>query len=115
MLKSTKNIKPAAPAKAARKATKVAAKEVATVNKVAEKIVKALTSGNAKGAGLPTGKIGEVFAMLKRKRGVTVAQIVAAIGWQRPGAGHTLSTIRGVGHEIESDKAEGQDRVYRLA
>ena len=61
-------------------------------------------------------KQAQLIAMLRRKEGATIAQIVAATGWQP-------HTVRGafagalkkkLGLEVTSEKVEGRGRVYRL-
>ena len=62
-------------------------------------------------------KQAQLIAMLRRKEGATIAQIVAATGWQP-------HTVRGafagalkkkLGLTVTSEKVEGGERVYRLA
>jgi outer membrane biosynthesis protein TonB len=62
-------------------------------------------------------KQAQLIAMLRRKEGATIAQIVAATGWQP-------HTVRGafagalkkkLGLTVTSDKVEGSARIYRLA
>ena len=62
-------------------------------------------------------KQARLIAMLRRKQGATIAQIVDAIGWQP-------HTVRGafagalkkkLGLTVTSEKVEGEERVYRLA
>jgi DNA-binding MarR family transcriptional regulator len=76
------------------------------------------------GAGVTTApktrdgtKQAQVIAMLSRREGATIAQIVEATGW-RP------HTVRGVfagalkkklGLEVTSEKIEQRGRVYKLA
>ena len=61
-------------------------------------------------------KRAQLVAMLQRPKGATIAQIVAATGWQP-------HTVRGafagalkkkLGLTVISEKVEGKDRVYRL-
>jgi hypothetical protein len=61
-------------------------------------------------------KQAQVIAMLRRKQGATIAQIVEASGW-RP------HTVRGffagalkkkLGLTVTSEKVEGKDRIYRI-
>jgi hypothetical protein len=61
-------------------------------------------------------KQAQLIAMLRRKEGATIAQIVAATGWQP-------HTVRGafagalkkkLGLTVTSEKIEGGERVYRL-
>jgi Protein of unknown function (DUF3489) len=58
----------------------------------------------------------QLIAMLRRKQGATIAQIVEATGWQP-------HTVRGafagalkkrLGLDVTSEKVEGRGRVYRL-
>ena len=62
-------------------------------------------------------KQAQLIAMLRRKEGATIAQIVAATGWQP-------HTVRGafagalkkkLGLTVTSEKVEGGERVYRIA
>jgi len=61
-------------------------------------------------------KQAQLIAMLRRKEGATIAQIVAATGWQP-------HTVRGafagalkkkLGLTVTSEKVEGAERVYRI-
>jgi hypothetical protein len=61
-------------------------------------------------------KQAQLIAMLRREEGATIAQIVAATGWQP-------HTVRGafagalkkkLGLTVTSEKVEGGERVYRL-
>ena len=61
-------------------------------------------------------KQAQLIAMLRRKEGATIAQIVAATGWQP-------HTVRGafagalkkkLGLTVTSEKVEGGERVYRI-
>ena len=62
-------------------------------------------------------KQAQVIAMLKRPEGATIAQIVAATGWQQ----HTVrGTFAGafkkkLGLEITSTKEPGGERIYTIA
>ena len=81
-------------------------------------------------AGAPTGadvapapktrggtKQEQLIAMLRRKEGATITQIVAALGW----APHTVrgafagALKKKLGLAVTSEKVEGGERVYRLA
>jgi len=75
---------------------------------------------SAHGAPAPKTRSGtkqeQLIAMLRRKEGATIAQIVAATGWQP-------HTVRGafagalkkkLGLTVTSEKAEGGERVYRV-
>ena len=61
-------------------------------------------------------KQAQLIAMLRRKEGATIAQIVAATGWQP-------HTVRGafagalkkkLGLTVTSEKVEGGQRVYKI-
>jgi hypothetical protein len=62
-----------------------------------------------------TNKKAEVIAMMKRAKGVTLAEIMEATGWQ-------AHTVRGfvsilgskAGEKIESSKNAAGDRTYRI-
>jgi hypothetical protein len=62
-------------------------------------------------------KQASIIEMLKRPEGATIAQIVALTGWQA----HTVrGTFAGafkkkLGLTVVSEKAKGEDRVYRIA
>ena len=62
-------------------------------------------------------KQAQVIAMLKRPEGTTIAQIVAATGWQQ----HTVrGTFAGafkkkLGLQITSSKEQGGERIYTIA
>ena len=56
-----------------------------------------------------------VLQMLQRSEGATIAQIVAATGWLPHTTRAALTGLKKKGHEITSDKVEGEERVYRVA
>jgi len=62
-------------------------------------------------------KQGQMIAMLRRREGATIAEMVAALGWQS-------HTVRGamagalkkrLGLDVTSTKVESRGRVYRIA
>jgi hypothetical protein len=59
----------------------------------------------------------QVIALLRRKEGATIAQIVAATDW----APHTVRGFfagalkKKLGLEVTSEKVDGGERVYRIA
>ena len=57
-----------------------------------------------------------VLAMLRSKRGATIAAIVDATGWQPHTARAFISAVVGkrLGLQIESEKAPGKERIYRI-
>lgn len=63
-----------------------------------------------------TNKKAEVIALMKRAKGVTLAEIVEATGWQR----HTVRGFVSIlgskgGKKIESEKNAAGERTYRIA
>ena len=62
-------------------------------------------------------KQAQMIAMLRRKQGATVAQIVAATGWQPHTVRGAFAGVlkKNLGLTVTSEKVEGKDRVYRLA
>jgi hypothetical protein len=55
-----------------------------------------------------------VLALLGQPQGVTLAEIRAAVGWQPHSVRGFLSNLTRTGTPVESIKAEGRDRAYRL-
>ena len=93
------------PAKGARQAKK---------SKPAKKAARAKKTG-AKGAER-SNKKAEVIAMMKRAKGVTLAEILEATGWQK----HTVRGFVSIlgskgGQKIESTKSAAGERTYRIA
>ena len=62
-------------------------------------------------------KEARLIAMLRRPEGATIAQVIAATGWQahtvRGAISGALKKKRGL--EVTSEKNEGGERVYRIA
>jgi hypothetical protein len=89
--------------------------------KPAKKVKAAKKAGPTKKApGKPkadrANKKGEVIAMMKRAKGATLAEIMAATEWQA----HTVRGFVSIlgskgGLKIESSKNEAGDRLYRIA
>jgi hypothetical protein len=95
-----------APAKA--KATKKT-----TPTKNAPKAKKAKTQESA--GPLEGSKTAQVVAMLQRKNGATLVEIMDKMGWQR----HTIrgfmaGAMKKAGYVVESFKPEGGERTYRI-
>jgi hypothetical protein len=68
-----------------------------------------------KGTGDRSNKKAEVIAMLKRAKGATLAEIMAATNWQA----HTVRGFVSIlaskgGHSIESAKNPASERVYKI-
>jgi hypothetical protein len=56
-----------------------------------------------------------VLSLLKRPEGATIGQLVAATGWLPHTTRAALTGLKKKGHEVTSEKLEGQGRVYRAA
>ncbi len=88
--KAKKTAKAAKPAKPARKAPKPAAER--------------------------SNKKADVIAMMKRAKGVTLAEIMEATGWQKHTVRGFVSILGSKGGEtIESSKNAAGERTYRIA
>jgi len=90
------------------------ANKKATAAKDAPKAKKAAKT--KEGAGPREGsKTAEVVAMLQRKGGATISEIMKAMKWQRHTVrGFMAGAMRKAGYEVESFKPEGGERSYRL-
>jgi hypothetical protein len=73
--------------------------------------------GGKKGApDARSNKKAEVIAMMKRAKGVTLAEIVEATGWQKHTVRGFVSILGSKGGEkIESSKNAAGERSYRIA
>jgi len=87
--------------------------------KTARKASQKKNAPQAKGKGKATrersNKKAEVIAMMKRARGATLAEIIAATGWQA----HTVRGFVSIlgsneGQKIESSKNDAGERTYRI-
>ena len=60
-------------------------------------------------------KQAQMIAMLRRKQGATIAQIVEASAW-RPHTvrGFFAGALKKLGLTVTSEKVEGKDRIYRI-
>ena len=60
-------------------------------------------------------KMAEVIAMLQRKNGATITEIMEAMSWQRHTVrGFMAGAMKKAGYTVESFKPEGGERSYRL-
>jgi hypothetical protein len=60
-------------------------------------------------------KTAQVVAMLQRKNGATLAEIVQKMGWQKHTVrGFMAGAMKKAGYHVESFKPEGGARTYRL-
>ena len=72
---------------------------------------------DATGAKAPRdgSKTAQVVAMLQRKNGTTLAEIMDKMGWQRHTVrGFMAGAMKKAGYTVESFKPEGGERTYRL-
>jgi site-specific recombinase XerD len=115
------------PAKATKKATvapqkprvapaKRKASKKATPAKKAPKAAKGTKPAKKKEAGPREGsKTAQVVAMLQRKSGATLAEIMEKMGWQRHTVrGFMAGAMKRAGYAVESFKPEGGERTYRI-
>ena len=106
------NIAPAKPA-----AKKSTSKKSAPKSKKAAKRKKApARAKSAPKASDRTNKKAEVIAMMKRAKGVTLAEIMETTGWQKHTVRGFVSILGSKGGEkIESAKNAAGERTYRIA
>jgi len=98
-----------AKAKASKKATpaKAAPKGKAAANKTAKTQDAAAPREGSKTA--------QVVAMLQRKNGATIGEIMKTMGWQRHTVrGFMAGAMKKAGFSVESFKPEGGERTYRI-
>lgn len=62
----------------------------------------------------PSSKSSLVLSMLQRPEGATIAQIVTETGWLPHTTRAALTGLKKKSHQITSEKAEGEERVYRV-
>jgi hypothetical protein len=97
-----------APAKA--KATKKT-----TATKKAPKAKKAAKPAKAESGPREGSKTAQVVAMLQRKNGATLAEIMDQMGWQKHTVrGFMAGAMKKAGYTVESFKPEGGERTYRI-
>jgi len=85
--------------------------------KPAKAAPKAKKAAKAKDGGGPRegSKMGEVIAMMQRKGGATISEIMKAMSWQRHTVrGFVAGALKKAGYAVESFKPEGGERSYRL-
>ena len=110
-----------AEAKAERKAKggARAAKGTSSKGKLAKKTTtgKNAPKGQKKAAGAVRegSKTAQVVAMLQRKNGATLAEIMDKMGWQKHTVrGFMAGAMKKAGYTVESFKPEGGERTYRI-
>jgi hypothetical protein len=66
-------------------------------------------------AARPGSKTAQVVAMLQRKNGATLAEIMRTMGWQKHTVrGFMAGAMKKAGHAVESFKPAGGERTYRI-
>ena len=61
-------------------------------------------------------KTAQVVAMLQRKNGATLSEIMAKMGWQKHTVrGFMAGAMKKAGYTVESFKPEGGERTYRIS
>ena len=89
----------------------------ATPAKKSPKGAKAAAKPAKPEAGAPRegSKTAQVVAMLQRKNGATISEIMEKMGWQRHTVrGFMAGTMKKAGYEVESFKPEGGERTDRI-
>jgi Protein of unknown function (DUF3489) len=97
-------------AKATKKAT--AAKKAPKAKKAAKapKALKRRAEGAREGS-----KTAQVVAMLQRKGGATLSEIMDKMGWQKHTVrGFMAGAMKKAGYQVESFKPDGGERTYRI-
>ena len=104
--KRAKGRKPKAPTTAKPKQT-TPARQAA---KAPKKAAKPKAEGPREGS-----KTAQVVAMLQRKNGATLAEIMKTMGWQKHTVrGFMAGAMKKAGYTVESFKPEGGERTYRI-
>ena len=69
-----------------------------------------------KAAAREGSKAAQVVAMLQRKGGATLTEIMAKMGWQKHTVrGFIAGAMKKAGYRVESFKPEGGERTYRIS
>ena len=107
-----------APEKASSKKQATPAKKAPKVSQKAPKAAKkAVPAPKAKESEGPRegSKTAQVVAMLQRKNGATLAEIMKTMGWQKHTVrGFMAGAMKKAGYTVESFKPEGGERTYRI-
>ncbi len=62
-----------------------------------------------------SSKTAQVVAMLQRKEGATLSEIMSSMGWQKHTVrGFMAGAMKKAGYSVESFKPEGGERTYRI-
>jgi nucleoid-associated protein YgaU len=94
--------------------TKAKAGKKATPAKAATKAKKGAPAAKADGPRAGS-KMAQVIAMMQRKNGVSIEEIMQAMSWQRHTVrGFVAGAMKKAGYSVESFRPEGGARSYRL-
>ncbi len=86
-----------------------------TSRKNGPKAPKAAKSPDAAKAPRESSKTAQVVAMLQRKEGATLSEIMTSMGWQKHTVrGFMAGAMKKAGVTVESFKPEGGERTYRI-
>lgn len=106
-------VKAAEPAASPSKPGRKAGKKAASAKKAAR--TRGAKPGKKGDAVERSNKKAEVIALMKRAKGVTLAEIIDATGWQKHTVRGFVSILGNKGGEkIESAKNAAGDRTYRI-
>jgi hypothetical protein len=87
----------------------------ATLAKNAPKAKKAAKPAKAESGPREGSKTAQVVAMLQRKNGATLSEIMEKMGWQRHTVrGFMAGAMKKAGYAVESFKPQGGERTYRI-
>jgi predicted transcriptional regulator len=90
------------------------ASKKATPAKSAPKAKKAVKPEDATGP-REGSKMAAVIAMMQRKGGVTISEVMEKMGWQKHTVrGFVAGALKKAGYTVESFKPEGGERSYRI-
>jgi hypothetical protein len=115
--------KPARHAKAAKRGAQSAhvapakgkASKKATQAKAAPKAKRAAKTKDAASAPREGSKMAQVIALMQRKGGVTITEVMEKMGWQKHTVrGFVAGALKKAGYAVESFKPEGGERSYRI-
>jgi len=94
---------------------KAAAPRKATPAKKAAKAPKKTAKAKESAGPREGSKTAQVLAMLQRKNGATLAEIMDKMGWQKHTVrGFMAGAMKKAGYSVESFKPDGGERTYRL-
>ena len=90
-------------------------KATATKNPPKSKTAAKAREGRETAAPREGSKTAQVVAMLQRKNGATISEIMKTMVWQRHTVrGFMAGAMKKAGHAVESFKPEGGERSYRI-